>query len=313
MQDLEALHRRATRAFAGQSPDIAIARVRAIVGTANLPATFEGELAKSALDKLQNAGDRPTPRELAALELMLRMMRPAPKVSKAGIANLNEPEFEQAFPGWSTFRDLFAKVGPSIGRIDCGKEPAGTGFLIAPDVLVTNRHVLEKISRGTCLLEEGQAVVGFRWLADDSETPEPITAVIAFDEEFDIALLRVKPQAGRMPLKLAADAPAVERDIAVIGHPYDDQVNNPMFTRTIFGDIWGVKRAAPGEVTFLSQAKTIAGHDCSTLGGNSGSPVLALDTAEVVGLHFGGSFLWRNEAVSAPALAAFVNKHVQIA
>jgi endonuclease G len=62
-------------------------------------------------------------------------------------------------------------------------------------------------------------------------------------------------------------------------------------------------------VISMSAPKTIVGHDCSTLGGNSGSPVLALDTAEVVGLHFGGSFLWRNEAVTAPILADFVSKH----
>ncbi len=310
MQDLEALRRRATRAFAGQSPEVAIERVRAIVGTANLPATFEGELAKSALDKLQNAGDRPTPRELAALELMLRMMRPAPKILKAGVGKLTEPEFQQAFPGWAAFRDFFAPLGASIGRIDTGKTPAGTGFLIAPDVLVTNRHVLEKISMGTRALEEGQAVVGFRWLADDFEDPQPITGVIAFDDEFDIALLRVKPQVGRTPLKLAAAAPKREQQVVVIGHPYDDPVNNPMFTRTIFGSDWGIKRAAPGEVVSVSApAPTIAGHDCSTLGGNSGSPVLALETGEVVGLHFGGSFLWRNEAVTSTALASFVSKH----
>jgi endonuclease G, mitochondrial len=309
MQDLDALRRRAARAFAGQTPEMALNRVRAIVGTSNLPATFEGELAKSALDKLQNAGDRPTPRELAALELMLRMMRPAPKLLAAGVDKLVEAEFQQAFPEWGTFRDLLKPLSASIGRIDVGKVPAGTGFLIGPDKLVTNRHVLEKISMGTRVLEEGQAVVGFRWLADDVEDPQPILGVIAFDESFDIALLRVKPQAGRTPLKLAAGAPKPERRVAVIGHPYDDPVNNPMFTRTIFGNRWGVKRAAPGEVIWLSKPGTIAGHDCSTLGGNSGSPVLALDTGEVVGLHFGGSFLWRNEAVSAPTLAEFASKH----
>jgi endonuclease G len=309
MQDLEALRRRATRVFAGQSPEKALARVRAIVGTTNLPATFEGNLAKSAMDKLQNAGDRPTPSELAALELMLRMMRPAPKILAAGVDKLTEPEFQAAFPEWAAFRELLAPIDGSIGRIDVGTDPAGTGFLVKDDVLVTNRHVLDKISSGTRVLEEGQAVVGFRWLADDFEPPEPITGVIAFDETFDVALLRVKPKAGRTLLKLAAAAPSVERDVAVIGHPYDDPKNNPLFTRTIFGNKWGVKRAAPGEVISMSAPKTIAGHDCSTLGGNSGSPVLALDTAEVVGLHFGGSFLWRNEAVTAPILADFVSKH----
>ena len=29
-------------------------------------------------------------------------------------------------------------------------------------------------------------------------------------------------------------------------------------------------------------------HDCSTLGGNSGSPLIDLETHKVIGLHFGG-------------------------
>ena len=38
-------------------------------------------------------------------------------------------------------------------------------------------------------------------------------------------------------------------------------------------------------------------HDCSTLGGNSGSVVLSLETGEAVGLHFAGRFLEANFAV----------------
>jgi endonuclease G len=40
-------------------------------------------------------------------------------------------------------------------------------------------------------------------------------------------------------------------------------------------------------------------HNCTTLGGNSGSVVLDLDTGEALGLHFSGSFLRTNYAVRA--------------
>ena len=45
-------------------------------------------------------------------------------------------------------------------------------------------------------------------------------------------------------------------------------------------------------------------HDCSTLGGNSGSVLLDLATGEAVGLHFAGRFLEANYAVPAAVVAA---------
>ena len=39
-------------------------------------------------------------------------------------------------------------------------------------------------------------------------------------------------------------------------------------------------------------------HDCSTLGGNSGSSVIDLETNQVIGLHFGGRYLQGNSAVA---------------
>ena len=47
-------------------------------------------------------------------------------------------------------------------------------------------------------------------------------------------------------------------------------------------------------------------HDCSTLGGNSGSPLFSLETGDVVGVHYSGIFMWRNEAVPAADIETFV-------
>src|SRR5262249_39722401 len=49
-------------------------------------------------------------------------------------------------------------------------------------------------------------------------------------------------------------------------------------------------------------------HDCSTLGGNSGSPIVRLETGEVVGLHFSGLFLQENRGVPAAQLAEILDK-----
>lgn len=46
----------------------------------------------------------------------------------------------------------------------------------------------------------------------------------------------------------------------------------------------------------MTAAGRLLTHDCSTLGGNSGSAVVDLDTHQVVGLHFGGKYLTGNSA-----------------
>jgi hypothetical protein len=308
--NLELLRRRIERTFGDKPPESALARVRAIVGPANFPATAEGALAAAAMDKLKDPeADRPTARELAALEMMIRMMRPAPKYEDGRLEDLGEPEFADTFRNWDDFRERLEPLKGSIGRIDVSQtSPAGTGFLVGDEVLATNRHVLDVLSRGTRVLQPGQGTVWFQAELHpaNAEAPVPIDSVIAFHDVLDIALLRVKPSK-RPALSIAAIAPAVEEQVAAVGHPFDDPVNNPLFTRIIFGNSWGVKRVAPGEVT--AEGTSIVGHDCSTLGGNSGSPLMSMNNAEVVGLHFGGGFLWRNEAVTCTELRAFVAAH----
>jgi endonuclease G len=91
----------------------------------------------------------------------------------------------------------------------------------------------------------------------------------------------------------------------VVGYPSEESRNrNPLFVDTIFGGKLSVKRLAPGE--FIGSKRGALFHDCSTLGGNSGSPVVEMTTGAVVGLHRDGSFLARNEAVGTEVLGDFV-------
>ena len=66
----------------------------------------------------------------------------------------------------------------------------------------------------------------------------------------------------------------------------------------IFKGVYDVKRLAPGFITDPGQGFVIQ-HDCTTLGGNSGSPVLDVESGQVVGLHFSGRFGRGNFAVDA--------------
>src|SRR5262249_30352197 len=52
--------------------------------------------------------------------------------------------------------------------------------------------------------------------------------------------------------------------------------------------------------------QTTLRHDCTTLGGNSGSPLIRLDDGKIVGLHFAGVYGVENSAVGAGTLRELI-------
>ena len=103
--------------------------------------------------------------------------------------------------------------------------------------------------------------------------------------------------------------------IAVVGYPAppgSNAVIDPATQRVslemidrlaaLFQNRYGVKYLSPGvidakvgEVTGDPQGWAFA-HDATTLGGNSGSPVLAFESMRLCGIHFGGMPLRQNLA-----------------
>ena len=307
--ELDALRARAERTFGGAAIEAFIKPVRAIVG----PRMPRGqELAEAARQKLKDR-QPPSPSELAALEVMIRLLRPAVLIRNGELDPLPATNVFAAELSalWTTFRPHAAALAFSVGRIDRpGGEHVGTGFLVAPDRIVTNHHVLESLSYGTFELEPGMAEIHFQqqWEPADTEGPVPITRVVADEPFLDIALLEIAPPPGstRVPLTFASTEAKDGDLVAVLGYPMRDvERRNPAFTEMLFGSKYDIKRASPGEI--VRRAAPIAFHDCSTLGGNSGSPVLSLKAAEVVGLHRSGAFMYRNEAVEVAALREFID------
>ena len=117
----------------------------------------------------------------------------------------------------------------------------------------------------------------------------------------DLAFFEVEVTSGSLklaaPIELAAQVAATD-NVATIGYPaYDSRIPEADLMETIFGKIYNKKRLAPGSVTNVEQTRVL--HNCTTLGGNSGSAVVDLDTGQALGLHFSGSFLATNYAVRA--------------
>lgn len=236
-----------------------------------------------------------------------------------------EPELEYWKSRLNPYRAAMESVLRSVGRVELTGhstyEWVGTAWVVGEQVVVTNRHVANIFAR-----QQGQGFV-FR--------PSPLggamTARIDFKEEYqrDAAnhvsvarVLYVAPDAPGQPdiavleLATAADLPPPVRlaagsrtadPVAVVGYPAWDSRNGEDAMRNVFRDIYDVKRLAPGYLMPAADATTIR-HNCSTLGGNSGSAVLEVQTGYAVGLHFGGRFRTANFAVKAEVIRSVLDR-----
>ncbi len=219
-------------------------------------------------------------------------------------------------------RAALEAVIPAVGRVEVLRHPdyewLGTAWVVGERLIVTNRHVAELFARGrggefafikNPFGETVGAQVDFR---EEHQIPQVFEVnvekvlYIAAAGQPDVALMLLTEH-GELPepLKLAARDPARQTPVAVIGYPAHDTRNSATLMTRIFADIFDVKRLAPGFVSFTENGPVFE-HDCSTLGGNSGSPVVHLETGEAVGLHFAGRFGVANFAVKASTLRQLV-------
>jgi endonuclease G len=217
-------------------------------------------------------------------------------------------------------RQAIRNVFRSVGRVELKNHPQripwiGTCWLVDDDVFVTNRHVAEffaEMDRGSPrLTKDFQVYVDFNEEIDAREQAEFLIGSLLYIEPFDspadLAFMRLASGAARQlgaePLALHARLPEVEY-LGVAGYPADDPRNNPRdaFHR-IFKDCFGVKRFAPGRVMNPSYTDEIFTHNCTTLGGNSGSVVFDIASGAAIGLHCGGNAQLQNYAVKAGVIA----------
>lgn len=228
------------------------------------------------------------------------------------------------------------RASRSVGRIETFDLPApeqidvfyeGTCFLVGPDLVMTNRHVVERmiynpaataspwqLRNDYCVNFDGQlGGVGRRFRVDSVAWMGP--RMIGDGGDFtllDMALLRLGgPFAGEptMPdaLSLTATKPAKEQTAALIGYPASARIylgegapppgyelERVLFET--FDNRFGYKRCASGRISAAAgqnprdSRKWAVAYDLSTLGGNSGSPLILIgaDEPQVSALHFYG-------------------------
>lgn len=211
---------------------------------------------------------------------------------------------------------------PSVGRVeilDFATDYVGTGWMLAEDLMLTNRHVAELFGvrtgssfgfRRSPAGAQYQVRVDFRREHGRSTVAQVGIRDVVFIEEPgqanpDMAIIRLRADQGTLPPPIDLDDHPLTFDpndratLAVVGYPAADSRNDAFAMREIFGDIYNVKRLSPGRIMGIAPNGRILEHDCTTLGGNSGSPVINLKTGKVCGLHFAGSYRERNFAVTA--------------
>lgn len=221
------------------------------------------------------------------------------------------------------YEPIIRDIAPRVGRINIDGQHVGTGWMIRPGYVVTNRHVAQDLSgdqKPAQLKLDPLRVptICFGHEADEA-APRPqytIKEIVFCGDKFidptmsdfsllDMAVLRLdEADKDKLPPPLpttyvaSADIKA-GRQLYVLGYPgpASRSLLPQQTLLSLLGSHKSVKRFSPGEIVAPlggingdTPKRTIA-HDATTLGGSSGSAILGFDETgqpKLIGLHFGG-------------------------
>jgi endonuclease G, mitochondrial len=262
-----------------------------------------------------------------ALEAIVRLTGRPPLVVRNGVVEIEH--LEELPPGTDQkirAAEIFVASAGRVDFVNYSMKWGGTAWVVDKDatgcVVITNRHVAKLVARR---LQDGSGVfvrspiTGLKYGAsvDFNEEvgakPEDARAAaikeikyIADDFSADAALFKItKTSDGGWslpdPIPLADREGQNDELAALIGYPAYDSRNDPTEMERYFRGLYEVKRFAPGKV-IKQGAQGVLSHDCTSLGGNSGSPLISLEQNKAIGLHFAGVYGVENSAVSAATI-----------
>ena len=168
----------------------------------------------------------------------------------AGMARAQEflPELVKRIKPSAVAIETFDGKGNTLSR--------GSGFFIAQDRIITNRHVIERASRVEVHLLDGRKF--------------PVKGVLAVDGEGDLALLQVDvPPALAIALPIVRSVPQEGETVVVIGNPYG-------LEGSVSNGIVSAVREIPGYGKIIQITASISP-------GSSGSPVVNM-AGQVIGI-----------------------------
>jgi endonuclease G len=282
---------------------------------------------ETAIEKLvDNRPDQISDREQYALEAIV-LPKSRPVVFVRG-----ESVYDDIPEPWESLNDApmkskIARLLPAIGRIELPLSQfipyGGTGFVVGSGRLMTNRHVAQLFAQGLgdkIRYQSGGSAVDFKRQVDTSDSDRSayfkVRSVEMIHPYWDMAILNVDGLSTEEMLTLSVRSPEelIGRSVLVVGYPARDDRNDLELQDRIFQKTYLVKRIQPGHVRARAKIQSFENlvnamtHDASTLGGNSGSAVIDVESGEVIALHFGGEYLKANYAVPMYELAR--DRHV---
>jgi hypothetical protein len=197
---------------------------------------------------------------------------------------------------------------------------AGTGFVVGPNVVMTNRHVIEEFAefnettkawefRKLKFNDKVSCEVSVNFAGVYGKLPQYFavkqiayaTPPTAERQPLDVAVLEIQVDQGRTlppPLALRDTKPErreliEQRNVVVCGYlgigRYSREEVDVRFLERFL--MFNVKRVSLGNLVYRvddDRESNRLYHNCTTSLGNSGSPVVDLGTGTVWGLHFGG-------------------------
>ena len=214
-------------------------------------------------------------------------------------------------------RNRIKNVIANTGRVDLINDPdykwVGTAWRVNEDTFITNQHVAKLFSlaqNGNISIRPGIKV--HIDIAEEHASEEQLEYLIGSIRHIenvsmggvDMAVLTLDRKAADIaadPIELAPTSTDSEF-IGVVGYPAYDYRNPQDVMDRIFNGNYNVKRLAPGKIMQSSYSENVFTHNCTTLGGNSGSVVFDIASGSAIGLHFAGNALRQNYAVKANAI-----------
>lgn len=207
------------------------------------------------------------------------------RVARATPALVDESKVSEA--GDSSVRlaaDTLAEERGLCPSVRFSDQPAPvdcSGFLVAPDILVTAGHCIESAD----ICESTRAVFGFRYGDDQSEidtVPEgdvyECESILSREWQpqrtYDYAVIRLdRPVEEVEPLRFRTDGTVPEEtSLAIAGYP----MGVPL-------------KITPGGSIVENSEELWFRYDLDAFGGNSGSPVVDAETGLVEGIHVRGA------------------------
>ncbi|SEW24416.1 S8 family serine peptidase [Chitinophaga arvensicola] len=246
------------------------------------------EAAERKLNALRNANQPLVQLEDNATRVQYRVAREnTPVVATALERITGTADFQDKY-----VLDRLSEMSRAVCRILKGGAPIGTGFLVTPDILLTNHHVIESAADAEDMMAE------FNYEVDPNTKALKRSAAFKLDARkfFLTSSLEVSKTALNTGLDFTLIGVNTTGNFGEALSQFPPIRLDGNLGKIIKGEACVIvqhpnglpKKVVMKDIHFFSETGTRLVYESDTLPGSSGSPVFGLGTCEVIALHHSG-------------------------